>query len=87
MSLSLLLPWTCRTCIRSRAPQTPRNFFYSTVRNAPKPKSRRRVAIATFAGLGIVGTAVAVSDEGKHFVRATQRSARVVKTLALCINE
>jgi aarF domain-containing kinase len=49
------------------------------------PKRRRRVFLAISSGAAVLVGAIFLTDNGKHFAKAVQRTARVASTLAINI--
>ena len=81
------VPWTCRGCLRRQTlPPRCNTFTTKPIRPIAKNKRRRRLAIIT-SGLAVSAVGVTISDDAKHGITAAQRSARVVSTLFLNINE
>jgi len=79
--------WTCRGCLRRQTlPPRCNTFTTKPIRPIAKNKRRRRLVIIT-SGLAVSAAGVTVSDDAKHGITAAQRSARVVSTLFLNINE
>ncbi|KAK8202696.1 ABC1 family-domain-containing protein [Phyllosticta capitalensis] len=85
--------WTSRPSFQAqqlfRRPLQQRNS-YATRTNVPRaaPKNRRKRRIVYAAGgVGVLATAVAVSDDAKHAYTAMRRTGKVVGTLFVCIND
>lgn len=81
--------WKTGPCRKTTTLDAPRRAF-STPGRPPKPldkKRKWRVAQLTAAGGTLTASAAFFSDEIKHGYNAAERSARVLSTLAVCVNE
>ncbi|KAF2690766.1 ABC1-domain-containing protein [Lentithecium fluviatile CBS 122367] len=82
------VPWTCRTCQRSRTIPPRRNTFATRAQVTSKATlRRRRRLLLTGSGLGISAAVIAVNEDAKHAYIAAERSGRVVSTLFVNIKD
>ena len=82
------LPWICSKCLRGKRPRVSQNASYATAAKKVRSKSLKRVLfLATASGMLGAGTALAFPDDIKHTYIGVQRTGRVIRTLALCMNE
>ena len=85
-------PWVCQACIRRQHERARSAAFYSTTskRVHMVKTSTRGIALSTAAGLG-AGSIFYLPENSQqkvqHAYAATQRTGRVLTTLATCINE
>ncbi|KAI5813565.1 ABC1 family-domain-containing protein [Pyronema omphalodes] len=77
--------WVCRRCISSTLPRR-----FPTIANSAVPKSKFRrkglTLLVAGVGTGVVAASLGWTD-GKHYLNATERAARVAKALFLCIQD
>ena len=79
--------WTCPKCTLSRRP-LPQKSSYGTRTSGPASKRRPRPVVTYAAATGAAGaSAFLFTEEIKHAYAATERSARVASTLAICVND
>ncbi len=64
-----------------------RRFRSSTTTKTPRKLPRRRGVVLAAAGGAAGAGALAFTDDIKHGFQATERTGRVITTLAVCINE
>jgi aarF domain-containing kinase len=78
--------WTCRQCrdLGLRAPKLQRGY---SEYGYERPRRKHQVLLAAAATGTIGATALAFGDDVKHAYEATERTGRVITTLAVCINE
>ncbi|KAL9121754.1 MAG: hypothetical protein Q9187_001694 [Circinaria calcarea] len=81
--------WTCRRCLQ-KPRKTPLDAWRSTSSTAKGSGNRRRkkgpVVLSAATGTLAAGTLL-FTDNVKHGYAAVERTARVVSTLAVCIND
>lgn len=81
--------WRCPQCPRTTGPDFHGRAFSTpgeSHRLFDKKRKRRIVQLAA-AGGALTASAAFLSDEIKHGYNAVERSARVMSTLAVCVNE
>ncbi|KAF8250741.1 ABC1-domain-containing protein [Wilcoxina mikolae CBS 423.85] len=75
--------WICRRCISSTIPRRSPVIAQS----ASRTKTRRRGIILAAVGTGVVGASAVGWMDGKHYLHAAERAARVAQALTLCIRD
>ena len=82
------VPWTCRRCLQKQKKNISNEV--SSVKRIIRGQGRKRKKgpVVLTAATGTLGAgALFFTDDMKHYYAASERTGRVVSTLALCINE
>ena len=81
--------WNCTQCPRTKIHDAQRRALSTPgqpIRLFDKKRKERAVQLAA-AGSALTVSAALLSDEIKHGYNAVERTARVMSTLAVCVNE